>query len=108
MPPDPTERVTRAPVIPVLTIARVTDAVPLARALVAGGLPVLEVTLRTSAALKAARAIAARLAAGSCWALTNAARPGAARSSASTWSCISETSGETTTVRSARMSAGSW
>ena len=34
--------------------------------------------------------------AASCWALTSAASPGAARSSASTWSCMSETSGETT------------
>jgi 2-dehydro-3-deoxyphosphogluconate aldolase/(4S)-4-hydroxy-2-oxoglutarate aldolase len=42
----------------VLTIERVADAVPLARALVAGGLPVLEVTLRTPAALEAIAAIA--------------------------------------------------
>lgn len=48
----------KAPVIPVLTIERVEDAVPLARALCAGGLPVIEVTLRTPAALDAARAIA--------------------------------------------------
>jgi 2-dehydro-3-deoxyphosphogluconate aldolase/(4S)-4-hydroxy-2-oxoglutarate aldolase len=48
---------TRAPVIPVLTIERVGDAVPLARALVKGGLPVLEVTLRTSAALESLSAI---------------------------------------------------
>ena len=47
----------RAPVVPVLSIARVEDAVPLARALVAGGLPVLEVTLRTEAAIGAIRAI---------------------------------------------------
>ena len=40
----------RAPVIPVLTVERLADADPLARALVAGGLPVLEVTLRTPAA----------------------------------------------------------
>jgi 2-dehydro-3-deoxyphosphogluconate aldolase/(4S)-4-hydroxy-2-oxoglutarate aldolase len=57
MPPDPTPLLT-APVVPVLTIARVADAVLLARALVAGGLPVIEVTLRTPAALDAARAIA--------------------------------------------------
>ena len=37
------------------------SAVPLARALVAGGLPVIEVTLRTSAALAAVRAIAAEV-----------------------------------------------
>ena len=46
---------TAAPVIPVLVIERVEDAVPIARALVAGGLPVLEVTLRTPAALDAIR-----------------------------------------------------
>lgn len=45
-------------VIPVLTIARVEDAVPLAEALVAGGLAALEITLRTEAAAEAARAIA--------------------------------------------------
>ena len=47
-----------APVIPVLTIECVADAVPLARALVKGGLPVLEITLRTEAALEALRLIA--------------------------------------------------
>ena len=47
----------RAPIVPVLSINRVEDAVPLARALVAGGLPVLEVTLRTEAAIGAIRAI---------------------------------------------------
>ncbi len=48
---------TAAPVIPVLVIERVEDAVPVAQALVAGGLPVLEVTLRTQAALHAIRAM---------------------------------------------------
>jgi 2-dehydro-3-deoxyphosphogluconate aldolase/(4S)-4-hydroxy-2-oxoglutarate aldolase len=47
-----------APVIPVLTIERVADAVPLARALVKGGLPVLEITLRTATAMAALEAIA--------------------------------------------------
>jgi hypothetical protein len=42
-----------APVIPVLVIEQVEDAVPIATALVAGGLPVIEVTLRTDAALAA-------------------------------------------------------
>jgi 2-dehydro-3-deoxyphosphogluconate aldolase/(4S)-4-hydroxy-2-oxoglutarate aldolase len=46
------------PVIPVIVIERRDDAVPLARALVAGGVRVLEVTLRTPAALDAMRAIA--------------------------------------------------
>ncbi|UUN26610.1 bifunctional 4-hydroxy-2-oxoglutarate aldolase/2-dehydro-3-deoxy-phosphogluconate aldolase [Streptomyces sp. FIT100] len=47
-----------APVIPVVVIDDAADAVPLARALVAGGLPAIEVTLRTPAALDAIRAIA--------------------------------------------------
>jgi len=50
-----------APVIPVLTIERAETAVPLARALVKGGLPVLEITLRTEAALEALRAIVAEV-----------------------------------------------
>lgn len=48
----------RAPVVPVLRIDRIKDAVPLARALVAGGLPAIEVTLRTPAALDAISRIA--------------------------------------------------
>lgn len=46
-----------APVIPVLVVEDAAWAVPLALALVAGGLPVLEVTLRTPAALDAIRAM---------------------------------------------------
>ena len=46
---------TASPVIPVLVIERIEDALPIARALVEGGLPVLEVTLRTPAALDAIR-----------------------------------------------------
>lgn len=46
-----------APVIPVLVVDNVADAVPLARALVAGGLPALEVTMRTPAALDVMRAM---------------------------------------------------
>ncbi|SHH11641.1 bifunctional 4-hydroxy-2-oxoglutarate aldolase/2-dehydro-3-deoxy-phosphogluconate aldolase [Bradyrhizobium erythrophlei] len=48
-----------AQVIPVLTIERLEDAVPLAKALVAGGVRVLEVTLRTPVAIPAAKAIMA-------------------------------------------------
>ncbi|MEU0332884.1 bifunctional 4-hydroxy-2-oxoglutarate aldolase/2-dehydro-3-deoxy-phosphogluconate aldolase [Streptomyces sp. NPDC006193] len=47
-----------APVVPVVVLSDAADAVPLARALVAGGLPVIEVTLRTPAAAAAIRAIA--------------------------------------------------
>ncbi|MCL7465739.1 bifunctional 4-hydroxy-2-oxoglutarate aldolase/2-dehydro-3-deoxy-phosphogluconate aldolase [Phaeovulum sp. NW3] len=47
-----------APVVPVIVIRDATQAVPMARALVAGGLPALEVTLRTPAALEAIRAMA--------------------------------------------------
>ncbi len=45
------------PIVPVITLERVEDAVPLARALVAGGLRLLEITLRTPAAADAAAAI---------------------------------------------------
>ncbi|GAA3523504.1 MULTISPECIES: bifunctional 4-hydroxy-2-oxoglutarate aldolase/2-dehydro-3-deoxy-phosphogluconate aldolase [Streptomyces] len=47
-----------APVVPVVVIDDPSDAVPLARALVAGGLPAIEVTLRTPAALEAIAAVA--------------------------------------------------
>jgi len=58
MPLDPTSLLGRTPVVPVLTIEDAAQAVPLARALVSGGLAVLEVTLRTAAALAAIKAIA--------------------------------------------------
>ncbi|MFT4026677.1 MAG: bifunctional 4-hydroxy-2-oxoglutarate aldolase/2-dehydro-3-deoxy-phosphogluconate aldolase [Novosphingobium sp.] len=47
----------KAPVIPVLVIENAAHAVPIAQALVAGGLPVLEVTLRTPAALDVIKAM---------------------------------------------------
>jgi 2-dehydro-3-deoxyphosphogluconate aldolase/(4S)-4-hydroxy-2-oxoglutarate aldolase len=47
-----------SPIVPVLTIERIEDAVPLARALVSGGLKVLEVTLRTPVAVEAMTRIA--------------------------------------------------
>ena len=47
------------PVMPVLVIEDLADAVPLARALVAGGIRVLEITLRTPVALDAVRALRA-------------------------------------------------
>ena len=46
------------PVMPVVVIDDLASAVPLARALVAGGLPAIELTLRTPVALEAIRAIA--------------------------------------------------
>lgn len=55
---DTLELAGHGPVIPVIVIERVDDAVPLAQALVAGGVRVLEVTLRTPAALAAIEAIA--------------------------------------------------
>jgi 2-dehydro-3-deoxyphosphogluconate aldolase / (4S)-4-hydroxy-2-oxoglutarate aldolase len=50
-----------APVVPVLVVESVASALPLARALVAGGLPMLEITLRTQAALDVIRTIAAEV-----------------------------------------------
>lgn len=49
------------PVMPVVVVDDVAHAVPLARALVAGGLPAIELTLRTPAALDAIAAIAAEV-----------------------------------------------
>ena len=71
-----------SPVIPVLVIEDVADAAPLAAALVAGGLTVLEVTLRTPAALPAIAAMAAvegaRVGAGTVLSAHDAARAKAA------------------------------
>jgi 2-dehydro-3-deoxyphosphogluconate aldolase/(4S)-4-hydroxy-2-oxoglutarate aldolase len=50
-----------APVIPVLTFNSVEEALPIAEALLEGGLPVLEITLRTDAALAAIQLLAERL-----------------------------------------------
>lgn len=55
------ELIRQATVIPVLTIERLADAVPLAKALVAGGVRTLEVTLRTPVAADAAKAIIAEV-----------------------------------------------
>ena len=49
------------PVVPVVVIDDAARAVPVARALVAGGLPIVEITLRTSAALEAIGAVAAEV-----------------------------------------------
>jgi 2-dehydro-3-deoxyphosphogluconate aldolase/(4S)-4-hydroxy-2-oxoglutarate aldolase len=51
------EVMTAQPVIPVLKIDRARDAVPLARALAKGGLPAIEITLRTPEALEAIRLV---------------------------------------------------
>ncbi len=59
---DGLEQILRAaPVVPVVIIDDAANAVPLARALVAGGLPAIEITLRTAAGLEAIRAIAAEV-----------------------------------------------
>ena len=55
------EALALAPVVPVMVIENVADAVPLARALVKGGLPVLEITLRTANAMDCIRAIIAEV-----------------------------------------------
>jgi 2-dehydro-3-deoxyphosphogluconate aldolase/(4S)-4-hydroxy-2-oxoglutarate aldolase len=57
-PMDPLELAAHGPVIPVIVLERVEDAVPLAQALVAGGVRVLEVTLRTPVARRCIEAIA--------------------------------------------------
>lgn len=55
---DPRELIAHGPVIPVIVIQQLSHAVPMARALVAGGVRVLEVTLRTPAGLASIEAIA--------------------------------------------------
>ena len=55
------EILSSGPVVPVLIIKELEHAVPLARALVAGGLPVLEITLRTPVAMDAVRAMLAEV-----------------------------------------------
>jgi 2-dehydro-3-deoxyphosphogluconate aldolase/(4S)-4-hydroxy-2-oxoglutarate aldolase len=52
---------TGQPVIPVIKISRLADAVPLARALARGGLKAIEITLRTPVALDAIRLVAAEV-----------------------------------------------
>jgi 2-dehydro-3-deoxyphosphogluconate aldolase/(4S)-4-hydroxy-2-oxoglutarate aldolase len=54
---QPKDVLTAGPVMPVMVIQNLDDAVPLARALVAGGIKVLEITLRTPIALEAIRLI---------------------------------------------------
>lgn len=51
----------RTPVVPVVVVDELDQAVPVARALAAGGVPVVELTLRTPVALDAVRAIAAEV-----------------------------------------------
>jgi 2-dehydro-3-deoxyphosphogluconate aldolase / (4S)-4-hydroxy-2-oxoglutarate aldolase len=59
--PDLGALLARTPVVPVLAIESIETALPLARALVAGGLTVLEVTLRTPAALQVIEAVAGEI-----------------------------------------------
>lgn len=54
---QPSEVLRAGPVMPVMVIKNLDDAVPLANALVAGGIPVLEITLRTPVALEAIKRI---------------------------------------------------
>jgi 2-dehydro-3-deoxyphosphogluconate aldolase/(4S)-4-hydroxy-2-oxoglutarate aldolase len=54
---QPEEILRRGPVVPVMVIRNLEHAVPLARALMAGGISVLEITLRTPVAMEAIRAI---------------------------------------------------
>lgn len=58
---DPSSLASHGPVIPVIVLRRVIDAIPLAEALLAGGVKVLEVTLRSDVALACIAAIARAL-----------------------------------------------
>ncbi|NYG53723.1 bifunctional 4-hydroxy-2-oxoglutarate aldolase/2-dehydro-3-deoxy-phosphogluconate aldolase [Nocardioides perillae] len=61
MPDAPASLLDVVPVVPVVVLHDVAHAVPVARALVDGGLPAIELTLRTPVALDAVRAIAAEV-----------------------------------------------
>jgi 2-dehydro-3-deoxyphosphogluconate aldolase/(4S)-4-hydroxy-2-oxoglutarate aldolase len=54
---EPGEILRQGPVVPVMVIHKLQQAVPLAKALMAGGISVLEITLRTPVAVEAIRAI---------------------------------------------------
>lgn len=58
---QPKDVLNAGPVMPVMVIQNLDDAVPLAKALVAGGIKVLEITLRTPIALDAIRLISAQV-----------------------------------------------
>ena len=58
---EPTSLLDIVPVIPVVVVRDADNAVPIAKALVAGGLPIIELTLRTPAALAAIERIAAEV-----------------------------------------------
>lgn len=58
---DVLDRIHAARLLPVVVVDEATDAIPLARALVSGGLPVAEVTFRTDAAAEAIRRIVAEV-----------------------------------------------
>jgi 2-dehydro-3-deoxyphosphogluconate aldolase / (4S)-4-hydroxy-2-oxoglutarate aldolase len=58
---EPTSLLDIVPVIPVVVVHHAGDAVPIAKALVSGGLPIIELTLRTPAALNAVERIAAEV-----------------------------------------------
>ena len=59
--PSESSLLSRVPVVPVVVVDDPAHAVTVARALVAGGLPVIELTLRTPVALDAIRAIASEV-----------------------------------------------
>ncbi len=80
-PMSPMSLLDRDPVIPVVVLERPADAVPLARALLDGGLTTIEVTLRTSAALESVRRIADEVP-GPCLGVGTVRRPEQARSAA--------------------------
>ncbi len=58
LPKTAIDLMTRGPVIPVVVVDRAVDAVPLARALLAGGIDTMEITLRTPDAVDAIRSVA--------------------------------------------------
>ena len=54
---DQMERITATGIVPVVVLAKAEDAIPAARALLAGGIDIMEITMRTDAALESIRLI---------------------------------------------------
>ncbi len=101
----PIELAAHGPVIPVIVLHRLQDAVPLAQALVEGGVRVLEVTLRTPVALACIEAIASQVP----QALVGAGTvrsPADARQAQAAGACFAVSPGYTSTVAQACLGLG--
>jgi 2-dehydro-3-deoxyphosphogluconate aldolase / (4S)-4-hydroxy-2-oxoglutarate aldolase len=94
------EILAQSPIVPVIVIEHIEQAVPLARALVEGGLPVLEVTLRSSVAMQAIREIS-RSVSGAIVGVGTVTRPEQFRESLDAGACFAVSPGLTDSLLAA-------